>query len=355
LFKNDIILRDKDKNKIKKLKMHTNLKWQTRVELPSYPFQISYSDKILSVGSCFAEHMSRKLERLKYQILANPFGIQYNPASIGRGLKRLLDHQNFHAEELVQHQGLWHSWMHHGSYSNIDKEASLTAIQSSFEQAHQQLIQTDYLLITLGTSWIYRLKESQEIVNNCHKFPTHYFQRDLLSVDQIVRLLAEPIARLQELRPELKVLTTVSPVRHLKDGAIENQRSKARLSLALEELEQQLDAVYYFPAYEIMMDQLRDYRFYQRDLTHPSELAQDFIWEQLEKACLNQGEADLRKRVEKFVQAISHRPLHPDQPAHQAFLQKLLRQLDSLQAELPKAVNWQHESRQIENQIKAID
>lgn len=334
--------------------MHRNFKWQSPVDFPKYPFHISYQDKIMALGSCFAEHIGGRLSKLKYQIELNPFGIQYNPAAICQGINRLLNNQNIVLEELVSHQGLWHSWMHHGSFSSPDRAACLQAIQERFDQARQHLMQTDYLLITLGTSWVYRLQSTDELVNNCHKFPASRFKRQALPLARLVDELAKTIRSLRAIRPNLQVIATVSPVRHLKDGAIENQRSKARLLLALAELEA-MGELHYFPAYELMMDELRDYRFYAEDLTHPAPLAQDYIWQCFEEHCLSEEEAAWRRRLAKLQSGLAHRPLHPDRGAHRKFLQGLLRQLEALRAELPGELDWRAERAKIENQLKPMD
>lgn len=334
--------------------MHRNFKWQTPVDFSKYPFRISYQDRIMALGSCFVAYMGEHLSKLKYQIELNPFGIQYHPQAICHGIDRLIQGENIEAEELVSHQGLWHSWMHHGSFSSPDRAACLQGIRERFEQARQHLMQTDYLLITLGTSWVYRLEATGEQVNNCHKFPASLFKREALPLESIVSELGKTIQALRSIRPNLQVLATVSPVRHLKDGAIENQRSKARLLLALAELES-MGKLHYFPAYELMMDELRDYRFYAEDLTHPAPLAQDYIWQCFDEQCLSEPEAAWRRRVGKLQSGLAHRPLHPARGVHRKFLEGLLRQLEALRAELPGELDWRAERAKIENQLQAID
>ena len=263
---------------------------------------------------------------------------------------RLLDAKPYMATELFEHQGLWHSFEHHGSFSKNDREEVLFNINQSLEVAHQHLLETDVLILTLGTAWVFERIETGELVNNCHKLPAHLFKRQRLSVSKIVEQLGGLLKSLRAIRPEIQVLMTVSPIRHLKDGAIENQLSKSTLLLAIDALQQDFPQLYYFPAYELMMDELRDYRFYARDLTHPNELAIDYIWERFESACLNREEAQLRNKIEKLMLALDHRPIHPQSAAHKTFLEKLYQDVEALDKSSSN-LNFEGEMRYLLGQL----
>ena len=243
------------------------------------PIEISYQDQLLSLGSCFAVHIGERLKKYKFQILNNPFGIIYNPHSLVTSLERLENGRKYQIPDLFEHQGLWHSFDHHGFFSHPDRMQTLAAINRTLDAGHKQYNQCSRLLLTLGTAYVFKYKTNDRIVANCHKLPNSAFDRHRLTQGNIVGSLTQALRNFQKKRPDLQVILTISPVRHLRDGMIENQRSKAQLVLAVAEICRTLDFVHYFPAYELQLDDLRDYRFYGRDLSHPNELAIEYIWE----------------------------------------------------------------------------
>lgn len=330
------------------------IKLQTTIEIEDIETPISYQHKIMAIGSCFVENIGQRLNALKYNIAINPFGIQYNPQSISTGLSRLLEGNAYQASDLFQHNGLWHSFAHHGSFSAIDKEETLSSINQRLAEASQHLKETDILVVTLGTAWVYSLKADGHSVNNCHKMPAAHFSRHRLSVTDVVLALEQPLQLIFERFPKMSVLLTVSPIRHLKDGAVENQLSKATLLLAAETLGRQFAQISYFPAYELMMDELRDYRFYARDLTHPNDLAIDYIWERFERHCLASADKTLRIRIEKIISAIQHRPLHPNSVAYKAFLEKQLTELQTVEKQ-HTYLNFNTEMRYLLREIEGIN
>ena len=237
--------------------------FRTKTDNVALSSKICHSDKLLVMGSCFAEHIGGRLKQMKFRTVVNPYGVLYNPCSIAAGLVRLLEQHPFAEDELCEFpdEG-WNTWLHHSRYSHPVKQMALSAINESIVQGSHQLAEADVLILTLGTAWVYRLSDTNEVGGNCHKVPERRFVRQRLSVQEVVDALAPTLSRIFEMNPRLRVLFTVSPVRHLKDGLHGNQLSKATLLLAVDELcamfSERCD---YFPAYEILMDELRDYRF----------------------------------------------------------------------------------------------
>ncbi len=294
------------------------------------PISIGHTDQVLCIGSCFAEQMGGRLERLKFPTLVNPFGIVFNPVSIGRSLGRLMGGELFSEDGLVENQGLWHSWAHHGRFSQPDKAAALSNINDSLSTARVFLETTNRLVVTLGTAHVFTLKKTGEVVANCHKLPATDFERRRLSVAEVAAALLPVFEKMKAHLPSLEIIATVSPVRHLRDGLMENQRSKATLLLALDEIGQRLPYVHYFPAFEILLDDLRDYRFYAEDMAHPSPQATDYIWQYFEQAFFDEKTRALNGRIERVHSAMAHRPFHPQSDEHQVFIKKELAALRQL-------------------------
>lgn len=311
------------------------LKFRTKIDIPSPDFQINYQYPILSVGSCFADEIGQRLQNMHYQVALNPFGVLYNPISIRNSVALLLNEYKFVEEDLFFHNGLWHSFQHHSSFSRVDKEACLLYINTALSNARKSLEETKVLILTFGTAWIYELEETGKVVSNCHKLPANNFERKRLTVDDILDSFGGLLEYLKIRLPDLQIIMTVSPVRHLKDGFAGNQMSKATLLLAVQELSEQLDYVHYFPAYEIMMDDLRDYRFYKEDLVHPNKMAVDYIWEEFSANFLSEKEEELRKKIAQLQRALAHRPFNPASTEHQKFVQKQLSTIKQLQKQAP--------------------
>jgi hypothetical protein len=300
------------------------MKWHTELIPEKLNYPISYKDKIMALGSCFVENIGQKLTDLKYKVQVNPFGIQYNPISIANSLNRLMAGNILESSELFNHEGLWHSFMHHSDYSNIDKEICLEQINREFEKARVHLQNAESLMITLGTAWVYEYSLNKMIVNNCHKLPASNFKRHRLEVDEIVCQLSNTFMELTKFNPNLRILITVSPIRHLKDGFHENQISKSSLLLAVEKLREIFKHVQYFPSYEIMMDDLRDYRFYKSDMVHPNEMAIDYIWEKFVISSLCEKEKEIRDAILKISQAYHHRIFNTETDLAQKFINNQL-------------------------------
>lgn len=312
--------------------MPTNKIFRTTLEpIPSMT-PIQHPDGLLLMGSCFTEHMGQKLAAYKFLVQHNPFGIVYNPISIARCITRLnAENQYFTRGELFEHQGLWHSWEHHSRFSGPDAASVLINLNAAYQAAVAHLKKARFLFLTLGTADVHERLDSGQIVANNHKVPAAKFQTRLLSVSEITDRL---VAALQALG-DVRVILTVSPVRHLRAGLVENQRSKATLVLACAEICRQMPTVQYFPAYEWMLDDLRDYRFYAEDMIHPSALAVDYIWSQFSDTYFGAETKFWMEKIEKIQLAVQHRPFHPDTPQHQAFKQAQLLAIEEVQKALP--------------------
>lgn len=296
---------------------------------------ISHASQVICFGSCFAEHMGRRLKQLKFRVLTNPSGIVYNPVSVADSLEMLLADRQYTAADLFENAGLWHSFDHHGSFSHPDKQVVLENIHRSLSAARHFLEQTDRLLVTLGTANVAVLNETGKVVANCHKMPGKAFERKRLSVGEIAGILAGIFEKLKTRLPALEVVVTVSPVRHLRDGLVENQRSKATLLLALEAVSLRCPFVHYFPAYELVLDDLRDYRFYEPDMAHPNQQAVEYIWQYFGEAYFNEKTKALCQRLADVSAALAHRPFHPESAEHQFFLKKQQEKIAQLAQEYP--------------------
>jgi hypothetical protein len=259
------------------------------------------------------------MREYKFRVCQNPFGVIYNPLSISENLMSLARKNEFTADDLSFHNELWFSYSHYTLFSDPDQKTCLDNINREFRLAKDMIADSEVLFITLGTSWVFRKKESEEIVSNCHKVPASHFDRFFSSAEQSAAELSKAIQTLRELNPELKVVCSVSPVRHWKDGAIENQRSKSALILAIAALQQKVKDVYYFPAYEIFMDELRDYRFYGPDRFHPSEEALAYIWQKFLETFIEPADKKLLDKIQRVLLSLKHRPRFPGTKAHEKF------------------------------------
>jgi len=305
--------------------------FRTPIDLPDYPFTLAYSDSFLSMGSCFAEQMAARLKQVKFRVVDNPFGILYHPQNIAHSLHQLRCNHRYKETDLFEHRGIWSHFDFHGSYSSPSREESLKKMNGSLEQASSTLAEASLLIITLGTAYAWWHKKEQRIVANCHKLPGQEFERRLIPVAEMARHLLEAINALREINPEIRCLFTVSPIRHIRDGLVKNQLSKSSLRLLAHHLCTQLSGAYYFPSYELMIDDLRDYRFYARDMIHPSAEALDYIWAHFQDAFFQEDTRALMREVDKMNRSLSHRPQYPDSTAHRRFQQQLLAQMEAIE------------------------
>lgn len=305
---------------------------QTPVDLPSLPFDISHQDKITFIGSCFADNMGQKFSQNKFKSLINPYGVLYNPASVSQCIHSLLA-EDFDKKQLIEHGGLWHSFSHHGSFSHINKDLCIKNIINNNKAARAHLLETEYLFLTFGTAHVFEYQD--QVVSNCHKLPSKAFSRRRLSIDEIISQVKGALEALRQINPKIRVIFTVSPVRYAKDGMHANSLSKASLLLAIEQLCQD-ENNYYFPAYEIVLDELRDYRFFAEDMTHATSTTINYLWERLEECCFNPSTLQLNKQLIKIRTATQHRPFNTNPEAHQQFLSSMLKKASDLQSKHPE-------------------
>ncbi len=324
--------------------------FRTTLSWPRAALRLRYGDHLLSLGSCFAEHIGRRLEGDKFSALLNPFGILYDPLSLATALHRLGGGRPFESGDLFRHQGLWHSFAHHGRFSGPDRSAVLAHINEALTEGQAFLSRADCLLLTLGTAHLFEHQSSGQVVANCHKLPAAAFRRRRAAPAEIEAALSGALTALRARRPRLQIIITVSPVRHLRDGLIGNQRSKAALLLAADALQAAHDFVHYFPSYELVLDDLRDYRFFEADMIHPNEVAVDYVWEAFCQHYFEESTRQLQQKITRIVRAAAHRPFHPATPEHQRFLQQQLEAIDALEAANP-FLDFQAERRYFTSQL----
>lgn len=318
--------------------------------------QINHQQKLLLIGSCFTENIGTKLKQHKFEVLENPNGILFNPVSITKSITSYIDNKQYKDTDLFYQNECWNSWEHHSRFSHPDKEQCLKEINQSQQQAHFFLKSTDWVLITLGSAFAYTLNfsgnqsiESRvelegEVVANCHKVPTDKFNKMLLGLDEIVAGLQLMLDKLIAFNPSIKVIFTISPVRHLRDGFVENNRSKATLIQAVHSLVDKQENIFYFPAYELVIDDLRDYRFYAEDMVHPNYAATNYVWEKFIDTCIDEPTQKIMKEINIINAAKSHKPFNPTSAQHKKFLQINLEKVNQLSRQYPY-INFEEEKK----------
>lgn len=299
-----------------------SMEFRTRVMPLPHIGLINHHREIVMIGSCFSDNIGSRLRQAGFDVNINPFGTLYNPASIANGIDDIITCRTFTHNDLIQVNGdnRWHSFSHHSSFSSIDADAMLENINRRLKDAHKVLSNASTLIVTFGTAWVYRHASTHKVVANCHKLPSSTFERRLMSIDEIVTLWQGVIMRLRQINPLITVIFTVSPIRHLRDGVHENQLSKSTLHLSISQLMQDDEKLIYFPAYEIMNDDLRDYRFYASDMTHPSEVAVDYIYDLFGKSFFDDTTAKVAIECCRLTRRLSHRPMSDDQKAVNRFV-----------------------------------
>lgn len=296
--------------------------------------KITHKDPIFTIGSCFSDCMGSKLGDFKFQALANPFGTVYNPIAITKLLEYIIRNQTPEEQTYLENQGLYANYDFHSSFSAVEKEMVSDRIKLSLKQSGNFLKDAKWLIVTLGTSWVYERLDTGDIVSNCHKLPARLFNRRLLTQDQIIAALEPQLAKLKALNPQLEVILTVSPVRHLKDTLPQNNVSKSILRLVCERLVNENAFMHYFPSFEIMMDDLRDYRFYKSDMIHPNQDAEDYIWGKFSDAFFDQITLEINKEWAKIRTALNHRPFNPSSSQHQQFIKQTIERILQLEGTL---------------------
>lgn len=304
---------------------------------PITPFEqkINYAHAFLFAGSCFTENIGETMQQYKFNVKINPHGVLYNPASITVALRRYIENKPMLENELFYANECWNSWEHHSRFSNTDKQTCLTSINKGISSAHDFIKNTDWLFITFGSAFLYKLNSTGELVGNCHKVPQKEFTKQLLSSAEIIADYKKIIQQLKALNSKIKIIFTVSPVRHISEGVVENNRSKARLIEAVHELTQQQDNTFYFPAYELVIDDLRDYRFYKTDLVHPNEQAITYVFEKLMTTVFDDETKQLYEKIKDIVTARQHRPFNTNTEAYHKFKAVITERCSQLQKEYP--------------------
>lgn len=311
------------------------MNFTTKIPISKYQNPIDYNSKILSLGSCFAENMGKKFEYFKFLNSVNPFGIIFNPVSIEKLISRVVNQDFYSEKDIFFHNERWHCFEVHSDLSHSDKDEFLKNLNGIIVITHSQILALTHCIITYGTSWIYRNKISNEIVANCHKVPQKQFVKQILSVEVIENSIHNSIDLIQKVNPNCNFIFTISPVRHIKDGFVENQRSKSHLINALHSSNFQLLTSSYFPSYEIVMDELRDYRFYTEDMLHPNQVAINYIWERFSENYISEESLKTMKEVEVVQKSFLHRPFNPNSESHQKFLDNLKQKINTLASKYP--------------------
>lgn len=323
---------------------------QTKITVAASDFLIDYNSRLMMLGSCFAENMGSKFSYYKFDVDVNPCGIIYNPLSVANVLRLIVEGKQFEKSDLRQVGGKWVSLYHHGAFSSTDPDECLRRINDRLAKATGELRTLDLLVITWGTAWVYRYTRENIVVSNCHKIPSQEFERSRLSVEDIVKEYLVLIGRLREINPGLRILFTVSPIRHWKDGAHGNQLSKATLLLAIDRLREELQHVYYFPAYEIVLDELRDYRFYADDMLHMSGFTVDYIWERFLYSFISPEVLGLMNQIGRVNKGVAHRPFDPQSEEYHRLVKKMLAEIAMISRSYPM-IDFSEEKRKLNEVI----
>ena len=314
----------------------------------SFPVKINHRQKLLLVGSCFTEQIGNKLNQHKFTVMENPNGILFNPVSISNAIKSYAAGKVYSTDELFHHTELWGSWQHHTKFSNIEKGKALEAINTSQQKANTFIKDADWILLTLGSAFVYENTAVEDnsnyknVVANCHKVPADKFNRRLLNTDEIKNVLSSMMQEVKKINPAVNFIFTISPVRHLREGFIENNRSKAALIQAVHSLVNEIDS-FYFPAYELVIDDLRDYRFYAEDMVHPNYAATNYVWEKFITTCIDEDSQQLMKEIAVIVAARNHKAFNPSSEQHKKFLRVNLEKLKTIGQKHPY-INFSEEA-----------
>jgi lysophospholipase L1-like esterase len=316
---------------------------QTKIPLTPQENQIDYNSKVLLLGSCFVENIGQKLNYFKFHILQNPFGILFHPIAIEKLIVRAINETLFKEEDVYYHNEQWHCFEVHSSVSASEKEDLLELLNNKLLNFRKFLLSASHIIFTYGTAWLYRFIKTDTIVANCNKIPQKKFTKELLSVEEVTATIDNFISQIKKVNPKVIFINTISPIRHLKDGVVQNTRSKAHLISAIHSiLSHQVlltdigtRNVHYFPSYEIMMDELRDYRFYKEDMIHPNKTAISILWSAFSEVWIAEDTKDLQKEISTIQAGLQHKPFNPESKAHQLFLQDLNARIKKLQKKKP--------------------
>jgi len=311
------------------------LEFQLKLDLPLQRPAIRYPDKIMLIGSCFTEHIGKRLEDIKFEVCSNPHGILFNPLSVCNSLNRYIEEQLYEERDLFYLNELWNNWAFHTRFSDTDPVRALKGMNDSLVTASAFIRDAGWLIITLGSSYQYFLKEDEgrksPAVANCHRAPGQWFEKKLLGIEEVTDNLIDTINAVRSINPGINVIFTISPVRHIRDGIVNNNRSKARLIEAVHDVVARMDYCSYFPAYELIIDVLRDYRFYDIDMVHPNYPATQFVWEHFSKTYFEEDTAGLARQLADIHIAANHKPRFPDTEAHRRFMDEYAKKIGVLE------------------------
>jgi hypothetical protein len=317
------------------------MKFHFEFDIKKLSEPINHQHKLFLIGSCFTENIGEKLRKHKFSVLENPNGILFNPVSVAEAVTDYVENNQFQESDLFCLNEAWHSWKHHSRFSGLTADEALNKINFSTAEAHGYLKGADYIMVTLGSAWVYALTEKAtnarvgSVAANNHKAPSDWFNRRLMGIEEVLKVLDNMIHRLFLFNPKLKIIFTISPVRHLREGVVENNRSKAVLIQAVHHLVDKFDKLYYFPAYELVIDDLRDYRFYAEDLVHPNYHATQYVWEKFIEACMSEGSKKLMEEITSINLAFHHKPFNAFSAQHKKFLDTYFEKTKSLQEKYP--------------------
>ncbi len=311
------------------------MRFRTEINLSKSDLNIEHRHRIITFGSCFAYNISGYLSEYRFRVKANPFGVLYNPISVYNAVEAVKENRRFSKDDLIYDQGEWHSFYHHSDFSHHDPEICLRKINSRTEETAEFIKKADIAILTYGTSFVYKHRRQNMVVSNCHKLPADEFEHYRLTHEVCTDVINNTVDLLQSVNPEVKIILTVSPVRHWKDGAVENQRSKAVLLLSVENIVKKRQGCYYFPSYELLLDDLRDYRFYEDDLLHPNKQATDYIWKKFNDAFITDNCRESMKEIEKLNKARYHRLRNPLSNQAKSFFKSQLKRIEDLRNKYP--------------------
>ncbi|MDX1364445.1 MAG: GSCFA domain-containing protein [Arenibacter latericius] len=312
------------------------MKLQTYIPLDKAKGPMDYQSRVVLLGSCFSKNIGDKLDYFKFRTLCNPFGTQFHPKAIEQLVSRSIEKENYTEEDVFLHDGIWHCFDAHSDLSAASKDQLLQNLNSGLNVAFNHITKATHIIITLGTAWAYRHNATDKVVANCHKVPQKEFSKEIVSIESNVKSLRNIVEGIRSVNKKAQLIFTVSPVRHLKDGFVENQLSKANLITSIHSLLNSMEPKgHYFPSYEIMMDELRDYRFYNTDMIHPNTLAIDYIWEKFIYVWMSESVFRVMERVAKVQKGLQHRPFNLCSEQHKQFLDKQQQKIRELQKEYP--------------------
>lgn len=317
------------------------MKFHFEFDIKKLEQPIQLQQKLLLIGSCFTENIGEKLRRHKFQVQENPHGILFNPVSVVEAISDYISCKEYTTDDLFYYNEAWHSWKHHSRFSGLIADECVSKINYSIKTTHDYLKETDYVIITLGSAWLYTLTEKASnaqlyaVASNNHKAPSDWFQKRLMTANEVVSIFEELVQKIQLFNPRIKILFTISPVRHIREGLIENNRSKAVLIQAVHQLVENHPFIHYFPAYELVIDDLRDYRFYAEDLVHPNYQATQYVWEKLVESCMDEQTKTIMKEIAEINLAFQHKPFNPSSEKHLQFLKNYHFKTQQLKDQFP--------------------